>query len=823
MKFYISYAGRALRRGGQRTLIAILCVAFGVMSLASMQILSAAITETLFVRSAEMLGGDAQVGRSGHYLTNEDIALLDRLQQDGEIESYTAYSALTWMLLKQEGSGKVHSITRARGVNPATYPPVGEIMVSGADGLASALAAPDAAAITRDLAHKLDMQVGDRFTLIRERGSVPVQLQVRAIIHASPDRLGSMVLYDLTTARSVTGRDEPRTTASLRLPPDSRALDILHEAGLGITLPADLAEQNQSMRDVFDLMLKGAGILGMLVGGIGVASTMQVILARRTEEVATLKVLGYRRYHLVLLFGLETALLGIVGSVIGAVGALGLAALLLQTLAQLVSMLLSLSIDLSILAGSMVAGIATTSIFGVAAVLRAASVRPSVLLRDLPVLKTWRRRLGMLAVYTLLALPFGLLTSLVMGSVVGGAAVVGVALGGLVIFGGVLGGALWLFVRLPLPGGPLLRLARNNMKRQVWRMVFALIALSTGVFAVGFAVVTVLSGRDVLVNETGSLEGYNLTVLGAYTQHGDITAALKSEGAVDIHTRYLLPVEEVRVAGEDLRLWAMEIEGRAVEDIDWDLSLTGEPWGTVPDGVYLPEWLQSESVDIGAPVDVQTARDAVHTFTVAGFYAPAAQTKMMMEPSRGLLVPLAALDTTGTAVMVIASLPAAQLEPAAMRLGLALPEAMVMSAADISALLNGMLQNLFNFAVAVAGLALVAGAVLIANAVGLVVVERRREIGILKAIGYSSRSVLHTILLEHSLLGVLSGAAGMAAVMVAVVVLNALEPQANLMFYPLPGLAVALVSVLIVLAVTVLVAWRSVHVRPLVVLRDVGG
>jgi putative ABC transport system permease protein len=429
----------------------------------------------------------------------------------------------------------------------------------------------------------------------------------------------------------------------------------------------------------------------------------------------------------------------------------------------------------------------------------------------------------MLGVYALLALPFGLLTSMVMGSVLHGAAVIGFALVGLVVLGGLLGGLLWLTVRLPLPGGPLMRLARCNMKRQAWRMVFALIALFTGVFAVGFAVVTIFSGRDIMADEVGPLDGYNLVALGAYAQHGDIVAALEGEGVTEIHTRYQLPLESAQVSGEPLQLWAMEIEGRAAADIDWDLSLTGEPWGSVLDGVYLPAHFRSESVDIGAAVAVRTAQGEARTFTLAGFYTLDTLTEAMVGPSSsGLLIPLEALDVTETTVMVIASLPAAQLKPAATRLGLALPEVIMINAADVSDLINGMLQNLFNFMVAVAGLALVAGAVLIANAVGLVIVERRREIGILKAVGYSSRAVLRTILLEHSLLGVLSGAAGTVAVAAAVAVFNVLEPRANLAFYPLPGLAVALASVLIVLLVTALVAWRPASVRPLAVLRNSG-
>jgi predicted lysophospholipase L1 biosynthesis ABC-type transport system permease subunit len=299
-----------------------------------------------------------------------------------------------------------------------------------------------------------------------------------------------------------------------------------------------------------------------------------------------------------------------------------------------------------------------------------------------------------------------------------------------------------------------------------------------------------------------------------------VIAALEAEGAAEIHVHYLLPVEGVKVGGEDLQLWAMEIEGRTAQDVTWDLALTGEPWGTVPDGAYLPAHLQSATVDIGAAVVVQTAKGDTWTFTVAGFYTPETQTDMMMGPSRGMLVPVEAIDPTDTALMVTASMPAAQLEAAAARLGLALPEALVMSAADISDLMTGMLRNLFSFAIAVAGLALVAGAVLIANAVGLAMVERRREIGILKAVGFNSGDVLKTFLLEHGLLGLLGGAAGTVAVAMMIRVLNAVEPQAQLSFRLLPGLGITLVAVAIALLSAALVAWHPTRVRPLAVLRD---
>ena len=40
--FALGYAARGLRRGGQRTLLAAACVAFGVMSLVALQLLTGA-------------------------------------------------------------------------------------------------------------------------------------------------------------------------------------------------------------------------------------------------------------------------------------------------------------------------------------------------------------------------------------------------------------------------------------------------------------------------------------------------------------------------------------------------------------------------------------------------------------------------------------------------------------------------------------------------------------------------------------------------------------------------------------------------------------
>jgi putative ABC transport system permease protein len=59
LRFYLRYALRALRREGQRTLLAIVCIAFGVMSVVSMQLLAEVIRAGLITDPRTALGADA--------------------------------------------------------------------------------------------------------------------------------------------------------------------------------------------------------------------------------------------------------------------------------------------------------------------------------------------------------------------------------------------------------------------------------------------------------------------------------------------------------------------------------------------------------------------------------------------------------------------------------------------------------------------------------------------------------------------------------------------------------------------------------------------
>ncbi|MFI5274102.1 MAG: FtsX-like permease family protein, partial [Ktedonobacterales bacterium] len=147
------------------------------------------------------------------------------------------------------------------------------------------------------------------------------------------------------------------------------------------------------------------------------------------------------------------------------------------------------------------------------------------------------------------------------------------------------------------------------------------------------------------------------------------------------------------------------------------------------------------------------------------------------------------------------------------------PTAQVFSLAEIAAQVISVLNNILLLLTAIASLAMIAGLIVIANAVALAMLERRRELGILKAVGHTSRSVLGEVLLENGIVGFTGGLLAMLLVTLALTVLGDLLFKTDLGVGASLVLIIVLATGAICMAVAALVAWRATRVRPLEVLR----
>lgn len=817
--FALVYALRSLRRGGQRSLLALLCIAFGVFALVALRLLAGMIHDAVLVDPRYKLGGDLAVASAAGPLAPAQLDTLARWQAEGRIDAYTLTADnRQHLLLKTDGTGRVAFLRGVTGVDPAAFPLLGAAEVAGAPSFAAALAGLGDAVLSRDLVQGRDVAVGDSVTLVG-LGGAPVRLRVGGIAQVMPDRAGSSVYYSLATARRLAPLPAAPTRALLRASgAGALEADALEAAGWRVSRPADATDRR--VVDLFDFMLGGAGILGLLIGGIGVASTMHVLLARRTLEIATLKTVGYRQGDLMALFGLEALLLGVAGSVVGAAAALGLAHGLMQLMNRSLSFTLVYAVDPWTVAGGLAAGVVTTLLFAFRAILRSGRVRPATLLRDLPLPASARTRLQEAGLWGVLLLLFSGLSSAVLGSWTQGVGVVLGGLGGVVLVGAVLGALLQGLVRapvhrVPILGGPLLGLARRNLRHRPLRAVVSLVALFVGVFAIGFAASAVFSALGQLQARSMSAVAQNLTVYGRAADAEALARLADAHGVDTVRSRIVVPAEVTTAAGAPLPVAALE--GRPPAYAAWQLAVDSA--AVLGDGgAFVPASLR-ERVAVGDTLLV-TAAHGQASVRVDGFYE--ARRGFAVLRTTGLVTHAATARRLGgpdAAATYALSVPLDALDAAADAVGRALPAAVVLSLRDLNAFVNTAFINLFWFVAAVAGLALVAGVVLIANAVGLSMLERRREVGVFKALGYTSSAVLRTVLLENALLGLLAGAAGVAAVAAAAAVINRMEINAHLALTAGQAGALVLLAVLLAAGSAAAVAWHPTRVRPLTVLR----
>jgi ABC-type antimicrobial peptide transport system permease subunit len=225
---------------------------------------------------------------------------------------------------------------------------------------------------------------------------------------------------------------------------------------------------------------------------------------------------------------------------------------------------------------------------------------------------------------------------------------------------------------------------------------------------------------------------------------------------------------------------------------------------------------------IGELVTVRGSAGASEAVTITGFYGVQGTSPVEPRPS-GLIVDAALVERVaadGAQHVFAARIAVESLDQAVAGVASAAPGSLVLSRRDFNAMLIGAIRSLFGFVIAVAGFALAAGAVLIANAAGLVMVERRREIGVLKAIGYSSRRVLALVGVEFATLGLVAGVCGIAAVAVAFAILNRMEPDALLSLGPWMSIAMIGLTAAIALVSAIAASWTPAQCKPLDVLRQ---
>src|SRR5579884_3046530 len=95
---YFNYTSRSLLRGGQRTVLAIFCVAVGVMAIVALQLAGSMLQNSLTSNTRDTNGGDIAVTSTGVPLKSSDLSIFAQLESKGTITNYTAVTTASGTL-----------------------------------------------------------------------------------------------------------------------------------------------------------------------------------------------------------------------------------------------------------------------------------------------------------------------------------------------------------------------------------------------------------------------------------------------------------------------------------------------------------------------------------------------------------------------------------------------------------------------------------------------------------------------------------------------------------------------------------------------------
>ncbi len=841
--YFWQIAARNLKHGGQRAVLAILCILFGVMSLVAMNTLANTLRPVLLVHGREILGGDFGVyTQQGADFTEAHRAGFEKLQADGTIESFTMIAGSRDVIFKPENDPVWHYVGNALGVDTKSYPLAGNFLVedSTVKEPIKLLEQDEVVLITADIAESFAIKTGDKLLISNINVGKPLKVSVAGILIDTPNHEGDKFYYSYDIAMALENGDLNIETTMVNVSQENKQalIDFADEIDCWVWSAHGLDTSRQERDSTMRLLLNSAGGLGLLVGGIGVANTMIVLISRRRKQIATWKLLGYENKHIRTIFLLEALMMGAIGSLIGA----GLGVLLSKGLTKIflgtATWLVIWKPDYISMVIGIGAGMVTSLLFTLWAILRASNVSPASVVRA----EEHKDKKGSLFKdLVLLTLIFGVflvMVTLIIGSVIEGLKYMGIAVLALVLVCLFIAAAVWFLTALmPTKRFPQLLLARQHLRRGGITPIMAGAALFVGVMTIFFAALAMASSQGISVDINEVWDGPNAVILAPYSQEATVREAVAKLAPIEADMGYRATLKSVEseydhlvdrvIFGRENRM-GFSLE-EPISDDDFRNStgawvMNEAAYMSLEDVTAFKAMMATEKAGLSKDLIVAFADGKMVEIPFAGEYMPAEDLPTTLNYYRPIYMQSDALKaiTEPDQLQYYLKLSPEALENMSQTLKGLDEQAVVINIIDWLGRNIQKEKNFFILGVAMATLAFSAGFVLIANSVSLSILNRRYEIGVLKCVGYSQGKIMLSLVLEYFMVGFTAFVAGLVATETLLFIVRRSNDFA-MQFLKLPPSAIgitALMTMGITALAVILVAWKPIQVSPTIVLAD---
>lgn len=563
----------------------------------------------------------------------------------------------------------------------------------------------------------------------------------------------------------------------------ARTLGADYQVKTGEQLAADASAGLKEGLSFFNKILLGFAAVALLVGTFLILNTFSIIVAQRTRELALMRAIGASGKQVIGSVVLEALAVGLIASVLGLAAGIGVGALLAYLFGQLAGglSLAGLGVPPAAVIGAFAVGMLITVVAALLPAVRASRIPPIAAMQDV-------------------ATPDRPLTKVT----VGGAVVTGI--GAVLLFLGlgghagdstlatILGGVLFAFIGValltPIISRPVVallgamfswsvpgKLGRLNSGRNPRRTAITAAALMVGIALVTGVTVILDSAKGSLGKLAEDTIKAELVISG--DSSGPRPASFDPkvlEKAAAIPGVRMVSGEygDLAVVGGE-RTWVSASSNvEALQQIFGAKAAAGDISRLAPDQMLVSsDTAKARNLTVGSTVPVQLSRGEARTYTVSGIYESSQLTNAVTLP------PQATADFSipqpiqgylqlapGTSVDAV--------QPQVERLLADSPEVSVADRAAFIDQQTGQLDSLLQMIQILLALAIVIAVLGIINTLALSVLERTRELGLLRAIGLRRAQTMRMITVEAvvisifgALLGVVVGTGLGAAVVEA--------------------------------------------------------
>jgi len=380
---------RYLQSAPGRSLLTLFGIMLGVAVVYAIDVVNTSVTHAFRSTIDKVAGKTALVVGAGTGVDEEWLETIQKLP---------GVAAAAPMIEQSARDEKSHTQLMVLGVDTVTDTQVREYDVQSDDLTVSDelefMNDPRAVIVTTRFAQRVGVKVGDTLRLDTVNGST--DFTIRGTLGAcGPAAMfgGDLVLMDVFAAQMAFGRGKRFDHIDV-VPDEGVAVDVLKariERALSgkasVTRPQRRSQEIERLLAGFTLGLSLIGLVAMFVGGFIVYNSLSIAVAQRRHEIGIWRALGATRSQMLLVFLAEGVLMGGVGAAAGLVFGMLMASSVLHVVSGAISALYvniqleRLSISSRDMLSAVCLGVTAALVAAFFPARRAACVEPALVMR----------------------------------------------------------------------------------------------------------------------------------------------------------------------------------------------------------------------------------------------------------------------------------------------------------------------------------------------------------------------------------------------------------------------------------------------------------